>query len=105
MEQIYDYVSLAAACGKKPSFSTLVTERFYNDLVAEIDEYNKRQKTDIRPISIRKVIVTDHNIDEQNLYFNALVNCVLKENRIEKPITMIVDAYFDLDEEFKTVHT
>ena len=41
MEQVYDYVSLAAACGEKPSFSTLVTERFYNDLVAEIDEYNK----------------------------------------------------------------
>ena len=50
MEQVYDYVSLAAACGKKPSFSTLVTERFYNDLVVEIDEYNKRQKTDICPV-------------------------------------------------------
>ena len=105
MEQVYDFVSLAAACGKKPSFSTLVTERFYNDLMAEIDEYNKRQKADIRPISIRKIIVTDHNIDEQNLYFDAIVNCVLKDNRIEKSITMIVDAYFDLDEELKTVHT
>lgn len=105
MEQVYDYVSLAAACGEKPSFSTLVTERFYNDLVAEIDEYNKRQKTDICPISIRKVIVTNHDIDEQNLYFDALVNCVLNDSGIEKPITMIVDAYFDLNEEFKAVHT
>ena len=105
MEQVYDYVSLAAACGEKPSFSTLVTERFYNDLVAEIDKYNKRQKTDIHPVSIRKVIVTDHNIDEQNLYFDALVNCILKENGTEEPITMVVDAYFDLDEEFKTIHT
>ena len=105
MEQVYDYVSLAAACGEKPSFSTLVTERFYNDLVVEIDEYNKRQKTDICPVSIRKVIVTNHDIDEQNLYFDALVNCILNDSGIEKPITMIVDAYFDLNEEFKAVHT
>ena len=84
MEQVYDYVSFAAACGEKPSFSTLVTERFYNDLIAEIDEYNKCQKTDIRPVSIKKVIVTNHDIDEQNLYFDALVNCVLHDSGIEK---------------------
>lgn len=105
MEQVYDYAFLAAACGEKPSFSTLVTERFYNDFVAEIDWYNKCQKTSIRPISIKKVIVTNHDIDEQNLYFDVLVNCALKENGIEKPIVMVVDAFFNLDEEFKTVHT
>ena len=38
MEQAYDYLPLVA-CGKKPSFSTLVKERFYNDIIAEIERY------------------------------------------------------------------
>ena len=105
MEQVYDYVSLAAVCGEKPSLSTLVTERFYNDIVSEIEWYSKSQYVDIRPVSIREVIVTNHDIDEQNLYFDVTVNCFLKENGIEKPTIMVVDAYFDLDEELKTVHT
>lgn len=105
MEQAYDYVSLAAACGNKPSFSTLVTERFYNDIVSEIEWYCKCRKVDICPISFKKIIVTKHDIDEHNLYFDVIVNCVLKENGEEKPIQMVVDAYFDLDEDFKTVHT
>ena len=105
MEQAYDYVSLAAACGNKPSFSTLVTERFYNDIVSEIEWYCKCQKVDICPISFKNVIVTKHDIDEHNLYFDIIVNCALKENGEEKPVQMAVDAYFDLDEDFKRVHT
>ena len=105
MEQAYDYVSLAAACGEKPSFSALVTERFSNELYAEIADYNRRQKTNIRPISIRRVIVTNYDVDEQNLYFDVTINCVQQENDIEKPIIMVVDAYFDLDEGFHTVHS
>lgn len=103
MEQAYDYHPLAA-CGKKPSFSTLVKERFYNDIVSEIEWYCQREKVDIHPVSFRKVIVKDHDIDAHNLYFDVIVDCILNENGVEKPITMIVDAFFDLDEEFKAVH-
>lgn len=104
MEQAYDYIPLAA-CGKKPSFSTLIKERFSNDIVAEIESYCKLEKVDIRPVSIKKVVVTKHDVDEQNLYFDVIIDCVLFENEAEKPIEMVVDAYFDLDEEFKVVHT
>ena len=104
MEQAYDYLPLVA-CGKKPSFSTLVKERFYNDIIAEIEWYCRREKVDIRPISYKKAIVKNHDIDEHNLYFDVLVDCALNENGVEKPITMIVDAYFDLDDGFKTLHT
>ena len=104
MEQAYDYLPLAA-CGKKSSFSTLIKERFSNDIVAEIEWYCKLEKVDIRPVSIKKVVVIKHDVDEQNLYFDVIVDCVLMENAVEKPIEMVVDAYFDLDEEFKEVHT
>ena len=104
MEQAYDYLPLAA-CGKKPSFSTLVKERFYNDIVAEIKWYCKLEKVDIRPVSIKKVIVTKHDVDEQNLYFDVILDCSLIESEVEKPIEMVVDAFFDLDEAFKVVHT
>ena len=104
MEQAYDYLPLVA-CGKKPSFSTLVKERFYNDIIAEIEWYCRREKVDIRPISYKKAIVKNHDIDEHNLYFDVIVDCVRNENGVEKPITMVVDAYFDLDDGFKTIHT
>ena len=97
MEQALDYLPLVA-CGKKPSFSTLVKERFYNDVIAEIERYRRREKVDIRPISYKKAIVKNHDIDEHNLYFDVIVDCVRNENGVEKPITMIVDAYFDLDD-------
>ncbi len=104
MEQAYDYLPLAA-CGIKPSFSTLVKERFSNDIAAEIEWYCKLEKVDIRPVSIKKVVVTKHDVDEQNLYFDVILDCVLIENKVEKPIEMVVDAYFHLDEELKVVHT
>lgn len=104
MEQAYDYLPLAA-CGKKPSLSTLVKERFSIEIVAEIEWYCKLEKVNIRPISIKKVVVTKHDVDEQNLYFDVILDCALIENEVEKPIEMVVDAYFDLDEEFKVVHT
>ena len=105
MEQAYDYLSLAAASGEKPSFTTLVKERFYNDIVAEVELYRKCEKVDILPISIKKVIVTKHDIDEHNLYFDVIVNCALNENGAYKLIEIVVDAYFDLDEEFRIVRT
>ncbi len=104
MEQAYDYLPLTA-CGKKPSLSTLVKERFYNDIIAEIKWYCKLEKVDIHPVSIKKVVVTKHDVDEQNLYFDVILDCAQIENKAEKPIEMVVDAYFDLDEEFKVVHT
>ena len=104
MEQAYDYLPLVA-CGKKPSFSTLVKERFYNDIIAEIEWYCRCEKVDIRPISYKKAIVKNHDIDEHNLYFDVIVDCVRNENGVEKPTTMVVDAYFDLDDGFKTLHT
>lgn len=106
MEQAYDYVSLGgAAFRNKPSFSTLITERFYNDIASEIDWYSRCQEVDICPISFKKIIVTKYDIDGHNLYFDVIVNCVLKESGTDKPIQMVVDAYFDLDEDFKMVHT
>ena len=105
MEQAYDNISLAAACGKRPSFSTLVRERFYNDIIAEIELYGKVEKVEIRPVLIKKVIVTKHDVEEQNLYFDVILDCVLLKDGAEKPIEMVVDAYFDLDEELGAVHT
>ncbi len=83
MEQAYDYLPLVAS-GKKPSFSTLVKERFSNDIAAEIEWYCKLEKVDIRPVSIKKVVVTKHDVDEQNLYFDVILDCVLIENKVEK---------------------
>jgi len=104
MEQAYDNISLAAS-GKKPSFSTLIRERFYNDIITEIELYGKLEKVEIHPVSIKKVIVTKHDVDEQNLYFDVILDCVLLKDGTEKPIEMVVDAYFDLDEELGAVHT
>ena len=105
MEQAYDNISLVAARGKKPSFTTLVRERFYNDIIAEIELYCRLEKVDIRPVSIKKVIVRKHDVDEQNLYFDVILDCVLLKDETEKHIEMVVDAFFDLDEEFGAVHT
>ena len=105
MEHAYENMSLVVALKKKPSFSTLIKERFYNDIVSEIEGYCKREQVDIYPISIKKVIVTKHDIEEQNLYFDAILNCVLHEDGIEKHIEMVVDAYFDLNKELKVVRT
>lgn len=105
MEQAYNIVPFAVAYGKRPSLTTLVTERFSDELFAEIDDYCQRQKVRIRPVSLRKVAATQYEIEGGYLYIDATLNCVQEEDGLEKPIIMIVDAYFRMDENFETIHT
>ena len=105
MEQAYNIVPFAVAYGKRPSLTTLVTERFSDELFAEIDDYCQRKKVRIRPVSLRKVAATQYEIEGGYLYIDATLNCVQEEDGLEKPIIMIVDAYFRMDENFETIHT
>ena len=105
MEQAYNIVPFASAYEKRPSLTTLVTERFSDELFAEIDDYCQRQKVRIRPVSLRKVVATQYEIEGGYLYIDATLNCVQEGDGLEKPITMIVDAYFIMDENLETIHT
>lgn len=105
MEQAYNIVPFAVAYGKRPSLTTLVTERFSDELFAEIDDYCQRQKVRIRPVSLRKVAATQYEIEGGYLYIDATLNCVQEEDGLEKPIIMIVDAFFRMDENFEVIHT
>ena len=105
MEQVYNVVPFAAAYGKRPSLTTLVKERFSDELFAEIDHYCRCQKVRMRPVSVRKVVAKQYEIEGGYLYVDTTVNCVKEEDGLEKPIIMIVDAYFRMDENFETIHT
>ena len=105
MEQAYNIAPIPVAYGKKPSLTTLVTERFSNELYAEINDYCLRQSARIRPVFLKKVIATQYEIDGGCLYIEALINCIQTVGETDKPIIMIVDAYFDMDENLETIHT
>ena len=74
MEQARAYPCPDAA----PSFTALVRERFFSDLIAAVRRYGQREHRKYVRSSLSKVIVTD--VSEDRLYFHALFCCCLSEN-------------------------
>ena len=72
MEQAYDMLSLSLQYGEKPSFTTLVKERFLDEILAEIESYSRFHKVIVQPIALQRVIVTNVDLDEDRLYFDVL---------------------------------
>lgn len=101
----YDEFSLALQYGEKPSFTTLVKERFLSDILAEIRFYSKFHDVPVKPIALQKVIVTNFDLEENRLYFDVLYTCDIKEQEKEIRDTLVVDCYFDLASGFQGLHT
>ncbi len=105
MEQAYEYQSLSAAYGKRPSFTALVTERFSNELIKELKYYSDCNKVEIIPCSIQKVIVTGWEEFADTLYFHVLYNCIQREKDTDREIVMVVECCCHSENAFEKVIT
>ena len=97
MEQARAYPCPDAA----PSFTALVRERFFSDLIAAVRRYGQREHRKYVRSSLSKVIVTD--VSEDRLYFHALFCCCLSENGAVLWETLITDAVCSAEDGFRSV--
>lgn len=105
MEQAYDMLSLSLQYGEKPSFTTLVKERFLDEILAEIESYSRFHKVIVQPIALQRMIVTNVDLEEDRLYFDVLYTCKFNEQGKESRDTLIIGCYFDLASGFRELHT